>query len=81
MRLRRRVLAERLADALRGAAMHLAGQQQRIERRAEVVDHHVIDDAGRTGLWIDLDLGEMGAVGIGRFRRGERGFSRERALA
>ena len=40
-----RVLHQRLADALHRAAMHLAGEQQRIERHAEIVDHHIVDDA------------------------------------
>ena len=61
--------------------MHLAGEQQRIERRAEVVDHHVVQDARRAGLRIDLDLGEMGAVGIGRLLRREGVLGRKRAAA
>ena len=57
---------QRLADALHRAAMHLAGEQQRIERGAEIVDDDVADDLGRAGVRIDLDLGDMGAVRIGR---------------
>ena len=40
-----RLLHQRLADALHRAAMHLACEQQRIERHAEIVDHDVVDDA------------------------------------
>ena len=59
-------LHQRLADALRDPAMHLAGEQQRIERDAEVVDHDIADDRGHAGVGIDLDLGDVRAVRIGR---------------
>src|SRR2546427_7177065 len=39
-----RLLHQRLAYTLHGAAMNLAGEQQRIERDAEIVDDHVVDD-------------------------------------
>ena len=42
------------------------------ERVAAIVDRRVGDDIHPTGLWIDLDLGNVYAVGKGerRFRRG-----------
>ena len=60
------VFHQRLADALHRAAMHLAREQQRIERGAEIVDHDVVDDRGCAGLGIDLDFGDMRAVRICR---------------
>ena len=56
------VFHQRLADALHGAAVHLAGEQQRIERGAEIVDHDVVQDRGRAGVGIDLDFRDMRAV-------------------
>ena len=61
-----RVLHQRLADTLRRAAVHLAGEQQRIERHAKVVDHDVIGEPAAASLGVDLDLGQMRTVGIGR---------------
>ena len=61
--------------------MHLPCQQQGIERYAEIVDHTIVHDPCRTGLGIDLDLGEMRAVGVGRLLRGESVLGRERAAA
>ena len=66
-----RLLHQRLADALHRAAMHLAGEHQRIERDAEIVDDDVIDDLGRAGRLVDLDFGDMRAVRIGRRLRRE----------
>ena len=65
------LLHQRLADALHRAAMHLAGEQQRIERHAEIVDDDVVDDLDDAGGGIDLDLREMGAVRIGAVGAGE----------
>ena len=61
-----RALVERLADPLRDAAMDLAVKQDRIHRRAEIVDDDVVGDGGDAGLGVDLDLGDMGAVRVGR---------------
>ena len=60
-----RLLHQRLADALHRAAMDLAGEQQRIERHAEIVDDDVVDDLDDAGGGIDLDFGEMRAVRVG----------------
>jgi hypothetical protein len=59
--------------------MHLAREQQRIERGAEIVDDQVAQNGRGAGLRIDLDLGQMGAVGIGRRLREERVFLGQRA--
>ena len=59
-------LHQRLADALHRAAMHLAGEQQRIERGAEIIDHDVVQDRRRAGVRIDLDLGDVRAIRISR---------------
>ena len=45
--------------------MHLAGEQQRIERDAEIVDDDVIHDLDDAGGGIDLDFRQMGAVRVG----------------
>ena len=66
-----RALHQRLADALRDAAVDLARQQQGIEGKAEVVDDRVADDRRLAGFGIDLDLAGMGAVRIGGARRRE----------
>ena len=42
------------------------GEQDRVHRRAEIVDDDVVDDLGDAGLGIDLDLGDVGAVRVGR---------------
>ena len=63
------MLEQRLADALHHAAMALALDQQRIDDRAEVVDHGVPHHLDPAGVGIDLDLGDMAAVGEGRRRR------------
>ena len=51
--------------------MNLAGEQQRIERHAEIVDDDVIDDLDDAGRGIDLDFGQMRAVRIGAVGLGE----------
>ena len=71
-----RLLHQRLADALHRAAMDLAGEQQRIERHAEIVDDDVVDDLDDAGRRIDLDFGEMGAVRIGAVGLRRRSRSR-----
>ena len=59
------LLVERRADALHHAAMHLAGEQDRVHRDAKIVDDGVADDRRGAGLRIDLNLADMGAVRIG----------------
>ena len=51
--------------------MDLACEQQRVERRAEIVDDDVVDDFDDAGRRIDLDFGEMGAVRVGAVGLGE----------
>ena len=58
-----------LAEPLHDAAMRLALDQQRIDDRAEVVDHEVAHQLDRARLGIDLDLADMTAVGERRRRR------------
>ena len=66
---------QRLADALRDAAMHLALDDHRIDDGAEVIDRGPADDLGFPGFGIDLDLADVAA---GRER--EVGRIVERAL-
>src|SRR5258708_34189385 len=49
--------------------MELALGQERVQHAAEIVDHGVSEDRERAGLRIDLDLGDVTAVGKGRVRR------------
>ena len=56
-------LPQRLADALGDAAMHLALHQHRVEDLADIVHRGVARDLDRAGLGIDLDLGDVAAVG------------------
>jgi hypothetical protein len=51
--------------------MDLTCEQQRVERRAEIVDDDVVDDFDDAGRRIDLDFGEMGAVRVGAVGLGE----------
>ena len=60
-----------MADALGHAAVDLPGQEQRVERDAEIIDHDIGDDLRGAGVGIDLDLGKMRAVGE------RRGFGHE----
>ena len=64
-------LHQRLARALRDAALDLAFQQLRIDHRADIVDHGVIHQLDLAGIGIDLDLAEMAAIGEGVLRRRE----------
>ena len=62
-------LHQHLADALDKAAMQLAFHQQRIDDGAEIVDRGVFHHLDDAGLRIDLDLGDMAAIGkCGRHR-------------
>ena len=62
-------LHQRLADALRDAAVHLAARQHRVDQHAEVVDRGVALQRRHAGLGIDLDLRDVRAVGKARRRR------------
>ena len=57
------LLAERLAQALHGAAIQLAAHDHRIDDAANVVGRDVGDDLDGAGLGIDLDLTYVTAVG------------------
>ena len=46
-------------------------KQQRIERLAEIVDDHVVDDLDDAGRRIDLDFRDMRAVRIGAVGAGK----------
>ena len=66
-----RALHQRLADALRQRALQLALDDHGIERRAAIVDRGIGDNRHVSGIGIDLDLGDVTAVGKRqrRFRR------------
>jgi hypothetical protein len=66
------VFHKRLADALCRAAVNLPGEQQRVERSAEIVHDHIADNPAFSGARIDLDLCDMSAVGVRRLRWCER---------
>ena len=57
------MLEQRLADALRDAAVDLAVDDQRIDGAPDIVDGGVADDLDHAGVGIDLDLADVGAVG------------------
>jgi hypothetical protein len=59
-----RVLHQRLADPLCGAAVNLAGEQHRVKCGAEIVDDNVVKDPSFSGCRIDLDLRDMGAIRV-----------------
>ena len=62
-----RVLQQRLADALRHAALHLALDDHRVDHPADIVDrgevHHLDTPVSR----VDLDLADMAAAGKVKF--------------
>ena len=60
---------ERLADALRQAAVHLAFDDHRVDHLAEVVHRGKAIDAHRAGVAVDLDLADVGAGGEGEVGR------------
>ena len=70
-----RGLHQRLADALRDAAMHLALDDHRIDELAEVVDRGPAVDRHDAGLRIDLEFADVDAG-----REGEVGGIPERAF-
>ena len=59
------MLKESLADALYDPAMDLALEQERVDGAAEIVDDRVALDCDAAGIGIDLDLGDVAAVGEG----------------
>src|ERR1051326_8712115 len=69
------VLEQRLADALRHAAVHLALDDHRIDHGAEIVDRGPARDRHLAGIAIDLDFANVTAS-----REGEIGRVVERGL-
>ena len=67
-----RLLEQRLRDALDEAAVHLALDDQRVDDLADVVDAGVVADLDLTGLGVDLDRAQVGAVREREVRRVER---------
>src|SRR5262249_32120121 len=55
-------LAERLADALRGTAVRLSLYDHRVDGAPDVVDPRVAHHIETTGLRVDFDLADVGAV-------------------
>ena len=64
-----RLLHVSLADALHDAAMELTFHDHRIDQRAEIIDAGIVDEFDKAGLRIDLDFGDVAAIGIGRRAR------------
>src|SRR6185437_16640233 len=70
---------QRLADALRDAAMHLAFDDHRIDHGAEVVDSGPVHDLRLAGVAVDFHLTDVAAGGEGEIGRiVERGFFQPR---
>ena len=59
LRVEAHLLVERRADALRRAAPDLAVDDHRVDQRAAVLDHDVVEDLELAGLGIDGDDGGM----------------------
>src|SRR5581483_1980370 len=59
------VFEQRLPDALGDAALHLALDQHRLQHPAAIVDRGIGGEHGAAGLGVDLDLGDVAAVGEG----------------
>ena len=57
------LLHQCLADALRHAAMQLAGDDHRIDYRAEIIDGEIAHDSHDAGLGIDFHFRDMAAIG------------------
>ena len=64
--------SDRLADALRDAAMHLALDDHRIDDGAEIVDRGELHDSDGAGVRVDLDLADVAAGREGEVRRDRR---------
>src|SRR5215831_10843178 len=63
------LLHQRLPRALRDAAVDLTLERQRIDHRADVVDHDVRGQPDLARLGIDLDLADVTACRVGERRR------------
>ena len=60
------LLGEDAAEPLHRRADHLPVQRLRIDDAADVVDHDVVEHLDTAGARIDRDMGDRGAVGVGR---------------
>src|SRR6266436_9337843 len=60
-----RMLKESLANALYDPARDLALEQERVDGAAEIVDDGIALNYDAAGIGIDLDLGDVAAVGEG----------------
>ena len=58
-----RMLKESLANALYDPARDLAFEQERVDGAPEIVDDGIALDCDAAGIGIDLDLGDLAAVG------------------
>ena len=54
-----RVLVERLADALRQAAVDLAGDDHRVDDAAEIIARGEVDNRYLSGFGVDFDFGDV----------------------
>src|SRR5262245_32591777 len=59
------MLKQSLTDALHDPAMHLALEQEWVDGATEIVDDGIALDYATPGIRIDLDLGDVAAVGEG----------------
>src|SRR6516164_6222283 len=57
------MLKESLANALDDPAMDLALEQERVDGAAEIVDDGIALDYDAAGIGIDLNLGDVAAIG------------------
>ena len=64
LRVERHLFEQRRADALRGAAVHLAVDDHRIDQDAGVFDHDVVEDFDAAGFRIDRDDRGVGGPGV-----------------
>jgi hypothetical protein len=58
-----RMFKESLANALYDPARDLAFEQERVDGAPEIVDDGIALDYDAAGIGIDLDLGDLAAVG------------------
>ena len=54
-----------LANALRHTPMHLAAHDQRVQRMADIINHHIIRNLDDAGIGVHLNLCRMAAIGEG----------------
>ena len=59
------MLEKDLAETLGDASVDLPLNHHWVEYRSDVLDRHIIDQRGESGLRVDLDLAYVATVGIG----------------